>query len=145
MKRFILALILTISTMTAIGQSRPIAHTPWIIENAGDWGSFQWQVLRQDINPNYHHYMVFAYSNSYLRGYNGQVQPAITFAKDVVVCMVENNKYGVPYNQVDVYLTKMICDHNGTKMIANFYSNSPYNTFRISYSKISPWDLNSNY
>jgi len=144
MKRFILALILSFTSIVTFAQSQPVEHTPWIIENAGEWGSFQWQVIRQEVKSGQYYYMVFTFSNSYLRTSNG-VQPAITFAKDVNVFMVENNRYMVPVNQINVYLPKIVCDHNSAKMITHFYSQSPYNTFRITHRKISPWDLNSKY
>jgi len=146
-KRLLLIIGLLLLSAVGYSQSQQVAHTPWIVENGGDWGSFQWQVLRQQVDRITFRYEVFVFSNSYLRTKSNGIHydPALSFVKGVTVYMVEQNQYLIPYNQLQRHLSKVMCDHNSPVKIGEFYSNSPYNAFRITYISISPWDYNSNY
>ena len=146
-KRLLLIIGLLLLSAVGYSQSQQVAHTPWIVENGGEWGSFQWQVLRKQVDRSMFRYEVFVFSNSYLRTKsNGtNYDPALSFVKGVTVYMVEQNQYLIPYNQLSYSLAKIMCNHNSPIKVAEFYSYSPYNTFRIAYVSVSPWDYNYNY
>jgi len=146
MKRILLILGLLFSSFICIGQSQPVEHTNWQIENEGEWGSFFWQITRVQ-EGNIYYYHVFTHSNSFYRtkedGYNND--KAITYIRNFNATMSELNQYGAVYNLVTINVPYISCDHERGSPVAWFWSYSPYNQFSVSYDNATPYTRSIKY
>lgn len=145
MKKFLLMLLLAVFSYTAYPQSTTMQ--PWTIENQGQWGSFYWQVVRNDYPDQYgrYYYYVYFYSNSLFntdRNNDGQLDKAVTYIKAPTLYMYEKDKDGNVLNTVTFPVSFVVCDYHYDMNVytAYFYSSSPYNSFGLTYQSVSPYD-----
>lgn len=146
MKRILLILALLAASFICLGQSTPVEHTNWTVENQGEWGSFYWQVLRVQ-NNNIFYYYVYTHSNSYYRTKSdgANYDRAITYIRDFNVIMTERNRYGAIYNTIVINVPYVSVDHERSAPVAWFWSYSPYNHFSVKFDDATPYTRSVKY
>jgi len=149
MKRFILAIALTITCL--LGFSQVVTHTNWTKENSGEWGEFYWKVNRSSYTDSYgkYWYYMYFYSNALFKTRtNGKYDKASCYVKGVNMIIQERRyKNGPIMNTGSIYSNYIICDyHYDTKYyVAYFYSTSPYCTFDVTFQSATPYDYSLYY
>ena len=146
MKRILLILGLLLTSFICVGQSQPVEHTDWQIENEGEWGSFYWQPLRVQ-QANVYYYYIFVHSNSYYRTKSDgrNYDKAVTYVRDLNITMSELNQYGAIYNAVTINVPYVSADHERGSPVAWFWSYSPHNQFSVTYNNATPYTRSIKY
>lgn len=145
MKRLLLILSVLFISLTSMGQSQPVEHTGWQIENGGEWGSFYWQVIRIP-QGNIFNYYVYTYSNSFYKTKRNGVDydKAVTYIRDLNVTMNEIDQYGAVYHVFVVNVPYVSTDHVRGSPVAWFWSHSPNNQFYVTFNNATPYSRSIN-